>query len=502
MPPGNSTSKSNKLLVDNELAFGEAAPPHAMLEHDRKFMERRAHGFARGEVLLSFGKEGLLAYKCVREHRFDEAIALYEKVLREHPDKPHFWVNRGVALQAKGRLDDALASFNKSLDLDPNYVAGFINRGVVLGWMCRCDEALEAYTRALEIEPNNEPGLLGRAVIYSQMGRHQEALADSEYAIKRNPGSGGAHFNRALTLLSLGDYLEGFREHEWRFGTKMVLGKYRFIQPRWTGQPTKKPILITCEQGLGDAIQFLRYIPLMKAQGLDVRLQCPPTLMRLCKQLDIKCFDEVQFKGFDWHCPIISLAAIYKTTIDNIPATDKYLTADPNLIFFWANRLFDHFRYQVGIRPRVGLAWWSGVRLGQVIAETMQRRKSIETRDILPLLNMGGIEFVSLQKDMPAGGIPDGLYDPMQSVLDLADTAAIIANLDLVITVDSAVAHLAGAMGKRVWVLNRHDICWRWLSGAKEAPWYQSARVYRQSRPFYWADVIDQVKNDLRETFA
>jgi tetratricopeptide (TPR) repeat protein len=349
-----------------------------------------------------------------------------------------------------------------------------------------------SYAKAIEIEPNNESARLGRAVILNAMGRLQEAVDDADVALELNMGSGDGHYNKSLSLLSMGRYKEGFREHEWRFGTKAVLGPYRFKKPLWAGQKTDKRILIYCEQGLGDNLQFCRYLTQLK--GLNVTLEAPKPLVRLLGQFGFPVVDRdaEEKPEFDLHCPMMSLGAVFGTTLNTIPSTDSYLKANGSK---WRQRLSE----KPGLK--VGVSWSSGVRLSFVIAMTMQKKKSINTPAFAALMqDTPGVTFVSLQKEPPHDreviNLPNW-YDPMVECNDLQDTAELIEALDLVITVDSAVAHLAGALGKPVWVLNRYDICWRWLSGEVESPWYNSAKIYRQHKPMDWGRVLEEVKHDL-----
>lgn len=430
------------------------------------------------------------AYKLVRSRKFKEAVEAYDELLAETPDRPDLWVNRGVALQALYRLDDAVASFYTALQYRPDDVGAIINRGAVLGWRGRYVEALRDYDRAIELEPDNEAARLGRGVILSALGQYQAALADADHVLSLNTGAGGAHYNKALVLLSMGDYREGFREHEWRFGTDAILGRHRFKIPLWCGEKTDKRILVHAEQGLGDSIQFMRYLTLMR--GLDVTVEVPKALVRLFEPMGFQVImRDNPLPDFDLHCPMMSLAAVFGTTLETVPHKSGYLTAPEREVSAWRDRL----AHLPGLK--VGLSWSSGVRPEQPIAVAMQARKSIATAEIARLLDVPGVSFVSLQKDIPADGIPNGLFDAMPDVSDMVDTAAIIENLDLVITVDSAVAHLAAGLGKPTWVLNRYDICWRWLSGDVESPWYDSARIFRQSAPGRWDDVITQLKKEL-----
>ena len=442
----------------------------------------RTNSAVRKQLITATKDAAFAAYKLVRARKFKDALAAYDDL--DKSNRPDLWVNRGVTLQALYRLPEAIESFNRALEISPDDIGAIVNRGAVLGWLGRYEDALVDYDRAVELDPDYEPARLGRSVILGSLGEYNAALGDSEHVLELDYGNGGAHYNLSLLLLSMGEYREGFRQHEWRYGTNAVLGRHRFDKPVWAGEKTKKRILVHCEQGLGDSLQFMRYLPMMA--GLNVTVEAPKALVRLFEQYDFPVvMRDDPLPEFDLHVPLMSLGAIFGTGLETIPATGGYLKAKPSL------------DWTAGIRKRlkVGVAWYSGVRIEQPIAVAMQRRKSIP--DITPLLDIPGITYVSLQKDKPDNGIPLQLLNPMIAVRDLQDTADVIASLDLVITVDSAVAHLAGALGKPVWVLNRYDICWRWLSGDVQSPWYDSAKIYRQSRPMHWDDVLRDVRRDL-----
>ncbi len=432
----------------------------------------------------------VIAHKLVHKRRFAEAVAAYDLIL-EHTPRADLWVNRGVALQALYKLPEALDSYGQAIACDATSYGAYVNRGIVFGWLGKYAEAIHEYSQALALEPTNESARLGRAVILHALGKLEESIADADEALALNMSSGDAHYNKGLSLLSLGNYPEGFMEHEWRFGTRAVLGPYRFKQPLWTGQQTDKRILVYCEQGLGDNLQFCRYLTRMK--GLNLTLEAPRPLMRLLEQFGHPVIDRdaPQKPEFDLHCPMMSLGAVFGTTLETIPSTGGYLKADGS---DWRKRLAG----KSGLK--VGVSWSSGVRFSFVIAMTMQRKKSIATADFAEVMDIPGVTFVSLQKEEPhdLGKIDlPNWYDPMPECNDLQATAELIDALDLVITVDSAVAHLAAALGKPVWVLNRFDICWRWLSGSVEAPWYDSAKIYRQHQPMDWSNVLASVKQDL-----
>jgi len=297
-----------------------------------------------------------------------------------------------------------------------------------------------------------------------------------------------------------GRFEEGWKEYEWRWKTKLLSGDAgRFSAPTWGGEAIgDRVILLHAEQGLGDTLQFCRYAPLIAA-GARVVLEVQAPLTRLLSQLPGIAAIVARGDGlppFDLHCPLLSLAGVVGTTLDTIPAEAPYLAADPALAADWRDRL-------AGLGGlRTGLVWAGGRRLDANLA-AVDRRRSIALDTMSPLGEVSGVTFISLQKGDPsaqAAHPPAGmaLYDFTADLHDFADTAALIDNLDLVISVDTSVVHLAGALGKPVWLLNRFDTCWRWLLDRDDSPWYPQLRQFRQPSPGDWKSVISGVGDALQ----
>jgi hypothetical protein len=269
-------------------------------------------------------------------------------------------------------------------------------------------------------------------------------------------------------------------------------------QPQWCGEPAQgRTLLIHPEQGYGDTLQFCRYAALATAFGFRVYLEVQPPLARLARSLDGVA--QVFARGdvlppFDVQCPIMSLPFAFGTTLATVPNAPAYLRADPTEAAAWAGRLecIDHGA------PRIGLVWAGNPRLNAPRATAVDRRRSMPPEHLAPLFALGDHHFISLQKTGPALDQAK-LTDVMSEMNDFADTAAVIVNLDLVISVDTAVAHLAAALGKPVWLLDRFDCCWRWLQGRRDSPWYPTLRIYRQPSAGDWDAVISRVVDDLRQ---
>jgi len=364
----------------------------------------------------------------------------------------------------------------------------------------RLEEALHYARRALNIEPGSAVFLNQMAFVLYKQGHFEESVDYYKQAINSAPDSAEIRSDAARALLILGNLDDGFREYEWRVKKQDSRQRYYYgvlDKPAWQGEYfSGKRLLVHCEQGFGDIIQFVRYLPAVKARGGVVLLSVFPELMRLFSDLDgVDVLVEhssaaLRAIDFDLVIPVMSLAAIFGTTLKTIPNRKLYITADRQLVSQWSNRL------PAGGK-RVGLVWASGI-----IGDTIN--KSCNLAALAPLFNIPGITFYSLQKGDGAKQLEDSqlsMVDMTVELYDFVDTAALVANLDLVITVDTAVAHLAGAMGKHTWVLLPFMADWRWLLEREDSPWYPSIRLFRQSQQGDWESVIAQVAEELVRNF-
>jgi hypothetical protein len=333
-------------------------------------------------------------------------------------------------------------------------------------------------------------------------------VADYNRAIALRPDDARAHYNRSLALLQTGNFEEGWPEHEWRWKTKEQRSTIRhFPQPLWLGRESLagKTILLYSEQGLGDAIQFCRYTKLVAEQGANIILQVQKPLLRFFSRLaGVTELHEMgkPLPAFDYQCPLMSLPLAFRTTLTTIPNEVPYLYCEQSKSDHWKRKLGDWRK------PRVGLVWASGFHANQPTVWRINERRNVPLAKLAQLRDTN-VEFYSLQKGERAEAELaesnsknwDGprIIDFTNDLEDFADTAALMDNLDLVITVDTSIAHLAGAMGKPVWILNRFDSEWRYLLGRSDSPWYPTAKLYRQTKPGDWASVIQQVRGDLIE---
>jgi hypothetical protein len=381
------------------------------------------------------------------------------------------------------------------------------------------EEAFASYDRALAIKPDHAATYTNRGNALAELNCVDEAIASHDSAIALQPDLALPHFNRSLLLLLKGNYIGGWEEYEWRLRggmTRVEFGTFQY--PQWSGDEdlTGRTIFVYTEQGYGDTIQFLRYVPLLASQGAGVLLQVPPSLLRLAQRLASAAHSELVFTtewpptriasgevplGPDFWSPLMSLPRAFGTTIATIPCEVPYLAPDPPQAEDWRRRLA-HLR---GLR--VGLVWAGGAHPNQPEPARTDRRRSIALGHFAKLAEVSGLSFVSLQKGEAAlqtSSPPPGIViaDWTNELRDFADTAALIEALDLVISVDTSVVHLAGALGKPVWLLNRFDTCWRWLLNRDDSPWYPSLRQFRQPKPGDWDSVMRQVRGALTQLTA
>ena len=430
--------------------------------------------------------------------RLAEAETELRACLRLSPDFANGHYNLGNALDKLGRLAEAEASYREALRLEPDYPDALNNLGHVLNQLGRPLEAEERLRTGLCLRPGSSGSLNNLGIALFDQCRLDEAETVYREALRLQPDFPDARNNLAYALLKAGRYEEGWEEHEWRWRAKHMAGGVRsFSAPLWQGEPIgERVILLHAEQGQGDTLQFCRYAPLMRSK---VVLEVQPTLVRLLSRLP--GVSQVIGRGealpsFELHCPLLSLPRAFGTTLQTVPARVPYLAADPRDVELWNDRL-------AGLRGlKVGLVWAGEPRAHAPELAAIDVRRSIALSGLAPLAEIRGITFVSLQKGGPAAQAthpPAGmtLFDPTADLHDFADTAALIEALDLVISVDTSVAHLAGALGKPVWLLNRYDACWRWLLNRDDSPWYPSLRQFRQTSPGDWPGVIECVREAL-----
>lgn len=433
--------------------------------------------------------------------RLDEALASFDKAIELNPGNALAHNDRGMALLGLARYEDAIAAFDKAIALRPDYFEAFNNRGLALPYLGRHEEALTSFEHAIDPLTDSFDARNNRGNVLRELRRHEEAIASYEKAIALRPNDPMVHYNEGMCRLQMGDCQRGWKKLEWRWQTSQYKSVHRdFPVPLWLGQESLqgKTILLHAEQGLGDTIQFCRYARLASDMGARVVLEVQPGLEKLLTSLD--GVDDLRINGetlpeFDCHCPLLSLPLAFNTTLDTIPAAKTgYLRSDPALRAEWQTRLGER------TRPRIGITWSGNRQFGN------DRNRSIPLATLLPLL-AGNAQFVSLQKEIRESDqtVLDRDADILHfgdELRDFSDTAALTDLMDLVISVDTSIAHLAGALGKPVWLLLPFNPDWRWLLDREDSPWYPSARLFRQSRSGDWQEVIERVAKGLATTFA
>ena len=398
-------------------------------------------------------------------------------------------LREAAALHDIGRYDDALVLYDDAAYRWPSLAMLWNNRGNTLLELSRYAEAAESYHHALKLAPELHDARVALASCLQAIGYYNEALAACDTVLRTRADHAEAHWNRALLLLQQGQYAEGWQEYEWRWKKRRFSSPLRqFAQPQWQGEPlTGKTILIHAEQGFGDTLQFCRYVPLVAASASQVVFECHPPLAALMATLDpgITVVSMGQpLPPFNCHLPLLSLPRMLGTTLETIPCSIPYLQAPADRLPFWQSVM-----PQDGLR-KIGLCW-----AGKAYPDP---GRSIPAAALAPLAACTGVSFVSLQLGEVGERPPLSMVDLTMLVRDFADTAALIAQLDLVITIDTSVAHLAGALGVETWALLTTAPDWRWGLGRDDNPWYPSLRLYRQQQRGQWSGVVEQVAAALQ----
>jgi Flp pilus assembly protein TadD len=473
-----------------------------------------------------------------KQGKSEEAAASYRQALQLKPNYADAHNNLGVALKELGRLEDAVASFQNAIRLNPSFGHAHSNLASVYRKQGRLEEAVASFRQALRLKPDDpeahnqlggaliECGRLAEAVIHihqairikpdypyahsnlgialADLGRLEEAVASYQQALRLDPECIEARGNLAMTWLLMGNFEQGWREYEWRFQNK----EYplpRFPQPAWDGSPLAgRTILLRTEGGRGDALQFIRYAPLVKELGGTVLVECPKSLMPLlasCPGIDRLVPESSRpTEAFDVQAPLLSLPLLLGTTLATVPANVPYLFADAKLVEQWQQVL----RYFEGFK--IGIAWQGNLKGRQGGGQ-----RSIPLAQFAPLGRLEGVSLFSLQKGLGTEQLPE--VASLFSVTDLGswtdetsgafmETAAVIKCLDLVITIDTSIAHLAGALGVPVWVALPFAPEWRWLLDREDCVWYPTMRLFRQSQPGNWKPIFERMAGEVSKLLA
>ena len=413
-----------------------------------------------------------------------ESILIYEQLLALDPHHVKGWNNLGILHQVFGRLHAAITCYEQALATDPTYSQATYNLATALQQTDRLEEAAAMYERLLGLEVHNEPAMINYGNTLLAMNRVREAIGIFDQVAESNKNEPAARYNRGLARLVLGDLKGGFADYEARFELPET-PKRQFPVPLWTTQKLEgRTILVWSEQGLGDTLQFIRFAGPLFELGAKVIVECPRALAGLLKTA--AGVGQVLIAGeplplVDFHIPILSLPHRLGTTLASIPTPQSYLTSP----------IFPLEELDMN-RPRVGLVWAGNPR------HKNDRNRSMPSEVLAGLGDLDGIQFISLQKDLPPAEVPS-MTDVRQHMEDFEATASIVAQLDLVISVDTAIAHLAGALGRPAWLMLPHCPDWRWMLALNDSPWYPAMRIFRQQKAKDWQSVIEPISQSLKD---
>jgi tetratricopeptide (TPR) repeat protein len=483
--PDNAEAHDNRGIALRHLK----RPREALACYDKALAIRPGHAgthHRRGSALLALGD-------------FEQAMASFEQALALGPDNPDAHYGRGIALHELSRFAEAVGGFEQALALRPRYAEALHRRSMALRELLRFEAALADCDTALAICPDFVEAHISRGLVLKELRRFPEAFASFGKAQDCAPDNADAHWQEALLRLLTGDLIHGFAKYEWRQRRHGYPAADFAGRPQWDGMASlyNKTILLHGDGRLSDTIQFCRYAPLIAARGARVILQVAEPLRTLMKSLggvaQVVSDGEVA-PDFDLHCAFASLPFAFGTKLETIPSGTPYLRPPTEALLAWETRLGTKGR------RRVGLAWAGDRR------HDNDRTRSLELRTLTPLFELGAT-FVRLQKNLPARdeavfASRGDIIDQTELLNDLCDTAALISRLDLVIAVDTSVAHLAGAMAKPVWLMLPYTPDGRWLLGRNTSTWYPTARLYRQAAPGDWDDVIRRVAAELSAMLA
>ena len=431
--------------------------------------------------------------------RLDEALSSYDKAISIKGDYAEAFNSRGTVLEELKRLEEALSSYDKAISINKDYTELYYNRGNVLHKLKRLEEALSSYDKAISLHEDYAEAYSNRGTVLEELKRLEEALSSYEKAISINKDYAEAYWNSSICYLLAGNFNEGWARYEWRWQSKSIskiAGIRKFSQPLWLGTEILKDqtIFLYAEQGLGDTIQFSRYVSLVAGLGAKVVLEVQPSLVKLLSYLE--GISQIISKGdklpnFDYQCPLMSLPLAFKTELKTIPSVSKNISSDEKKVEKWQAILGEK------TKPRVGIVWSGAVN------HKNDLQRSLKLSQLITHLP-SDYEYLSLQKE---------ISDVDKEVLieyckikhfgddlkDFTDTAALCELIDIVISVDTSVAHLAGTLGKNTWILLPYSPDWRWLLDRNDSPWYSSVKLYRQEKINDWESVLVNIESDLKK---
>jgi len=427
---------------------------------------------------------------------FKAAIRCCRKMVELRPDDADTYVHMGAALKGDGKKDAAAACYQKAIHLKPDAPEPYFSLGNLLHEQGRLEAAVEMYQEAISLKPDYIDAIDNLGKTRRDLGMLSEAMSCYERSLQLNPGNVETRFDMATLHLLQGDFADGWIGYEWRFKREnwKSVYPYPFDIPRWQGEPfTGKRLLVHSEQGLGDSLQFVRYLPMVKERGGEVVFETVGPLMNLFRGLE--GVDRLiegpaytnQSMHFHFYVPLLSLPGVFGTRMETIPSKTPYIYPDSQKIRIWEQRLADKKGF------RIGLVW---------AGKASDRRRSCPLIEMAPLLQVAGVVFLGLQRGEASEEVtrlPDSMaFENIGELFeDFSDTAAAIEHLDLVISIDTSVAHLAGAMNKPVWVPLIKSPDWRWFMDRDDSPWYPTMRLFRQTRAGQWDRPVRQLKEAL-----
>ncbi|WP_428391777.1 tetratricopeptide repeat protein [Lichenicoccus sp.] len=444
-----------------------------------------------------------LAGLLVAQKRGADAEPIFRAALALTPDDPRLLLAWGDWLTGQLRAAEAEAALRQALSGRPRDLATMNQLGIVLIALGRTDEGLAMFRDVVALNPANHAGWANLGCALAHEGEFEDALAYYHRAIRIRPEDAQIRLNHSICLLKSGRMTQGWTEHEWRLSLPGHTELPRRLLLPSLGPNTDlsgATVLVTQEEGLGDTLMYLRYAPLLADRGARVLLWVPQSLLRLAQRAEPRATvlaGDVPDPIFTWHCPFISLPRAFAATDDAMGQPIPYLRVDPEAVARMASLL----PATPGLR--VGLVWGGAPRAADPVAHGIDRRRSIGLAALAPLAALRDVTFVSLQKGPYADELADPppglvLHDPMPHIDDMDDTASLVMNLDLVVSVDTAVVHLAGGLGVPTILLDRYDNCWRWLYGREDSDWYPTVRIIRQTRPGAWSDVVARLVEAIR----
>ena len=432
------------------------------------------------------------------EKNYNESLKFFNESLKINPNNSECYSNRGVVNFKLKNIDEAISDYKKAILIDKNNYNAYFNLGNLYKRIARLEDSIEYFSKAILINKNHYIAYHNRAVVKELLLKFDEAIEDFDEALKINPKYSNSFFFKAITQLKIGDYENGWKNYEHRWGsTNFPSPKREFKQPCWNGidNLNDKTILLHGEQGLGDNIHFVRYFNLIKLKAKKVLLHIDKKLVQLFKDSNFgnNIFSNDQkLPDFDVHCPLLSLPFKCSTTLKNIPFNKKYIFPKEDKVIKW-KKIFKNDFLNIGIN-------WQASNISD-----LDKGRSTKLKYFYDISLLNKVKLFSLQKfngleqiKENIGRIKLNIIDSFDEEAPFVDTAAIIENLDLVITCDTSIAHLSGAIGKKTFLLLQENSEWRWLRDIDYSPWYSSIKIYRQKNQGDWSNVFDEVKKDIK----